>query len=78
VDQLIPLALLCPGEFGQVCIVTGTPDRTRRLEEIGFRRGARVEMVQHGPPAIVRVDGCKFCFRESPEVQIFVRAGEST
>jgi Fe2+ transport system protein FeoA len=75
--HLIPLASLAAGESAEIHSVVGKTDRTRRLEEIGLRQGARVEMLQSGSPSIVRVNGCKLCFRDSSEAQVFVRTGDA-
>ena len=37
--------------------VAGRPEQVRRLEELGLRDGAELEMVRGGSPCIVRVGG---------------------
>jgi Fe2+ transport system protein FeoA len=75
VENVFPISLLAPGELAEVISIVGLPDRARRLEEIGLRRGVRVEMIQNGSPAIVRVNGCKLCIRATDEAQVMVRMG---
>ena len=76
--DLIPLRNLGSGEVGQISELVGLPDEVRRLEELGLRRGASVEMVQPGHACIVRVAGSKFCFRESELFTVLVRLGATS
>jgi Fe2+ transport system protein FeoA len=73
--DLIPLNLLAPGQLAQVGHVSGQPDEIHRLEELGLRGGAAVEMVQSGSPCIIRLAGQKLCFRADDLVRVLVRRG---
>ena len=71
--DLIPLSLLAPGQLAQVGQVSGRPDEIHRLEELGLRGGAAVEMVQSGSPCIIRLAGQKLCFRADDLLRVLVR-----
>ncbi|MGD9722176.1 MAG: ferrous iron transport protein A [Pirellulales bacterium] len=73
--DLIPLNLLAPGESAEVGHISGLPDDVHRLEELGLRGGAAIEMVQGGSPCIIRLSGQKLCFRADDLVHVLVRRG---
>jgi ferrous iron transport protein A len=73
--DLVPLSCLHAGEFGKVGQVLGPREEVRRLEELGFRGGATVEMVRPGAPCIVRLGGSKLCFRANEALHVFVQPG---
>lgn len=75
VHELVPLNLLRAGQFAQVDQVLGQPDVVHRLEELGLRGGASVEMVQSGSPCIIRLRGHKLCLRADELVSVLVRRG---
>lgn len=77
-DELLPLNHLGPGQEAEVSELVGRPDDIHRLEEMGLRRGARVEMVQPGVPCIIRLAGAKLCFRESDLFSVLVRSVAAT
>lgn len=70
---LIPLNELQGGASGEVAQLFGGVEQVHRLEEMGFRRGAVVEMVSSGSPCIVKVLGSKFCFRDAQLLSVLVR-----
>ena len=70
--DLIPLAQLPVGAKASVGAVLGLPDAVHRLEELGLRNGAIVEMVQPGSPCIVRLSGNKLCFRADEILSVLV------
>ncbi len=75
-NELIPLNLLSPGQSADVGQVVGMPEHVQRLEELGLRGGAKVEMIQSGSPCIIRLAGHKLCFRSDDEMlRILVRRG---
>lgn len=76
--NLIPLSLLPPGQHGQVDQVTGRPEDVHRLEELGLRGGAAIEMVQCGSPCIIRLAGQKLCLRADELLSVLVRPGVSS
>ena len=73
--NLIPLSLLPTGQSAQVDRVLGLPDQVHRLEELGLRGGASIEMVQSGSPCIIRLAGHKLCFRADELLSVLVRLG---
>jgi len=72
VPDLVPLTMLRAGQVADVRQVVGQPEQVRRLEELGLRGGARLEMVRSGSPCIVRVAGSTFCFREGELLSVIV------
>lgn len=76
--DLIPLNLLNPGQSADVGQVTGHPEQVHRLEELGIRGGATIEMVQSGSPCIIRLAGRKLCFRTDELLRVLVRRGVAT
>ncbi len=48
-DQSLTLRELRVGESGQVCGVTGDRELRRRLLEMGFCNGARVQVIRRAP-----------------------------
>lgn len=73
VDEIIPLNHLTAGSRGTIDTVLGQPDFVHRLEEMGLRGGATVEMVQPGSPCIVRLAGQKLCLRGDELLHVLVR-----
>jgi Fe2+ transport system protein FeoA len=71
--DLIPLAALRRGESAEVCELVGSPERIRRLEELGLRHGVRLDMLRQGSPCIFRIDGTTMCFRHEELVSVMVR-----
>ena len=59
----IALNLLRPGQVAEVYQVVGPAEQVRRLEELGLRSGARLEMIRDGSPCIVRVGSSTLCLR---------------
>ncbi len=76
--DLIPLSLLTPGQSAHVGQINGRPDAVHRLEELGLRGGATVEMVRSGSPCIIRLAGNKLCFRTDDLLHVLVRRGAVT
>ena len=72
-DELIPLRLLTPGQRAEVEQLVGDPHQVHRLEELGLRSGAVVEMVRAGSPCIIRLAGHKLCFRHNETLNVLVR-----
>lgn len=70
--EQIPLNSLRPGDVANVSQLVGSPDHVRRVEELGIRSGARVEIVRGGSPCILRIGGSTFCFRDDQHVRILV------
>jgi Fe2+ transport system protein FeoA len=73
--DLLPLSELDAGQSAEIAQLLGRPDEVHRLEELGLRQGAMIEMVQPGVPCIIRVAGAKLCFRASEMFSVLVRAG---
>jgi ferrous iron transport protein A len=71
--ELMPLAVLRRGQVAEVGQLVGAPEQIRRLEELGLRTGARLEMIRSGAPCIIRVDGSRLCFRDDGISRVLVR-----
>ncbi|MCA9185343.1 MAG: FeoA domain-containing protein [Planctomycetales bacterium] len=71
--DLVPLSLISVGRQEEVSQIVGPADEARRLEELGIRRGTRVEVVQHGTPCIVRIGASRLCFRSNDTLNVLVR-----
>jgi ferrous iron transport protein A len=71
--ELIPLTFLRRGQVAEIGQLIGPPERVGRLEELGLRAGARLEMVQCGAPCIIRVGGSTLCFRGNETSRVLVR-----
>jgi ferrous iron transport protein A len=78
VFDLIPLGSLRAGQRALVEQVLGQADQVHRLEELGIRGGASIEMLQAGSPCIVQLAGNKLCFRGGETMSILVRLGAET
>lgn len=76
--DLIPLNMLAAGQTAAVGQVTGLPEQVHRLEELGLRGGATIEMVQNGRSCIIRLAGQKLCLRADELLRILVRRGAVT
>lgn len=72
-SELIPLMMLAAGQMARVDQLLGLPEQVHRLEEIGLRLGAEIEMLQPGTPCIVRLAGHRLCFRGDESTQVLVR-----
>jgi Fe2+ transport system protein FeoA len=72
-QDLVPLRQLGSGQTARIGRLVGCPEHVQRMEEMGLRSGATVEMVKSGVPCIVELSGARLCFRESDSFSIFVR-----
>lgn len=73
--ELVPLTVLRCGQTAEVGALMGPSEQVRRLEELGLRTGASVEMVRSGVPCIIRVEGSTLCFRDDDKFSVMVRTG---
>ncbi|NBO91433.1 MAG: ferrous iron transport protein A [Planctomycetia bacterium] len=73
VDTLLPLELLCPGDWAEVRDVAGEPGWVARLAELGVRVGCRLQLLQTGPPCLIFCAGARLCLRGSDDFQVFVQ-----
>jgi len=75
--QIVPLQALLSGQCAEVDEVLGDTEQVHRLQELGVRKGATIEMVQPGSPCIIRLAGSKLCFRETDLLSVLVRLGDA-
>jgi len=73
-SELMPLTALHCGQFAEVGQLVGPSEQVRRLEELGIRAGARLEMISTGSPCIVRIEGSRICFRHDDSLRVLVSA----
>lgn len=66
-----------PGQKARVHSVLGRHEQVRRLEELGFRIGTDLELISHGSPCIVRLDGSRLCIRDGQLLQVMVSPRQS-
>jgi Fe2+ transport system protein FeoA len=71
--ERVPLGHLKAGQTALIEDLLGNPGQVHRLEEMGLRRGAKVEVVQTGTPCILRLGGHKLCFRTDELTSVLVR-----
>lgn len=72
-DLLLPLECLRPGEWGEVCDVSGEPSWVGRLGELGIRVGIHLQMLRGGSPCLVQVGGGRLSLRSDQDIQVLVR-----
>jgi ferrous iron transport protein A len=73
VDLLLPLECLRPGEWAEVCDVSGEPSWVCRLGELGIRVGGRVQMLRAGSPCLIQVGGGRLSLRGDHASCVLVR-----
>jgi len=54
-----PLHRMRGGQTALVMGITAEPPAAKRLADLGFVPGVRIEMVRRGSPCIVRIDGTR-------------------
>lgn len=74
--DIIPLLHLAAGTSGEIDQLIGLPHDVQRLEELGLRSGAKVEMVRGGNPCIIRLAETKLCFRPGEALGVMVRVAK--
>jgi ferrous iron transport protein A len=75
--ETFPLQMLTAGQRARIDQLLGRADEVHRLQELGMRVGKSVEMLQHGSPCIVRLDGTQLAFRDHEGFQVLVRLGDA-
>ncbi len=71
--DILPLELLCPGEWADVAEVTGEPHWVGRMAELGVRTGSRVQVLRPGSPCLLKVGGARLSLRGEQAMQILVK-----
>jgi ferrous iron transport protein A len=75
--ESLPISALVRGQVAEICQLVGPHELVRRLEELGLRTGARIEIVRGGSPCIIRVDGSTLCFRDDQQIRVLVSPRKS-
>ena len=73
VDILLPLECLRPGEWAEVCDVSGDPAWVGRLAELGLRVGCRLQMLRGGTPCLICIGSSRLSLRGEQAMQVLVR-----
>ena len=73
IDMLLPLECLRPGEWAEVCDVSGEPAWVGRLAELGIRIGCRIQMLRGGSPCLIQVGGGRLSLRGEHSSSVLVR-----
>ena len=68
--ELMPLHFLAAGQKARIGQVLGGPEEVHRLEEMGVRQGAAIEVLQPGNTCIIRLEGQRLCFRGDEQFHI--------
>jgi len=68
------MSVLQSGEVASVCSVSGG-DAARRLADIGFVPGAKVEMLRRGDPCIVRLHRSRLSLGAVLQHDVLVTSG---
>lgn len=76
--DLIPLIHMSTGTSAEIGQLVGHPHDVHRLEELGMRSGAKIEMLRGGSPCIIRLAESKFCFRPSEAMGVLVRIDKAS
>ena len=71
-NEFIPLQLLPAGQSAHVVQLLGLPADVQRLQEMGLRQGASLEMIQSGSPCIIQLAGSKLCLRDANLFHVLV------
>ncbi|MFM7150095.1 MAG: ferrous iron transport protein A [Gemmataceae bacterium] len=71
--NLLPIEYLRPGEWAEVCDVSGDPGWIGRLAELGVRVGSRLQMLHGGSPCLIQLDAGRISLRGESSMQVLVR-----
>jgi len=72
-DRWIPLSELGLNQTAQVMELDGDEGCRHRVEEMGLRAGAAIQMLRCDAPHIIAIDGRRVSFRFSDCVQVWVK-----
>ena len=70
--QVLPISMLRRHEMAKVVELTGEDCCVHRLEEIGFREGVMICMLNPGAPSIIGMEGRRISLRVDCDTEIFV------
>jgi ferrous iron transport protein A len=73
--QLVPLHCLASGIRGKVMQILGCPQQVQRVNEMGIRDGAEIEMIRGGSPCIIRAGMQTLCVRGNDLLNVLVEPG---
>jgi ferrous iron transport protein A len=70
---MLPLECLRPGEWAEICDVSGEPASVGRLAELGLRVGSQIQMLRGGSPCLIAIGGGRLSLRGDHHMQVYVR-----
>jgi Fe2+ transport system protein FeoA len=70
---MIPLELLCHGEWAEIADVLGESSWVGRLAELGLRAGSRFQMIQPGSPCLLQLGNARLSVRTDGAMSVWVR-----
>jgi len=73
-SEILPIELLNERQHGRIVEIVGPNDWQHRLEELGFREGQIVRLIQRGEPCIVAIHEQRLSLRCEPGTMILVEA----
>lgn len=76
--SLVPASSMAQREFGQIRLMSGDQQATHRFAEMGIRPGAQIQLIRHGKPCMIAVDGRKFSMRAEDLDEIFVQVSANS
>ena len=76
-SEFISLSALRAGQMAEIGEIVGPLAHIRRLNELGLRTGAFLQMIRCGSPCILRVDGSTLCFRDDDSLRLVVPSRQS-
>lgn len=71
--MMLPLECLRPGEWAEVCDISGEPTWVGRLAELGVRVGCQVRMLREGSPCLIQIGDGRLSLRADTSTQVLVR-----
>lgn len=74
-DEGLYLYELKPGECGTISIVRGADSASKRLRDIGFTKGTKIEVIQKSPlgdPVAYLVRGSVFALRRETAGNVWI------
>lgn len=73
-ESVVPLELVSSGQSVEVVDVAGDPSWTSRIQEMGIRVGACLQVLRSGSPCMLQVGNARFCLRCTAGALILVRS----
>jgi len=72
VSEILPLEALSIGQQGRIVDFVGSDDWKHRLEEMGLREGAVVQLLRQGEPCLIGIGTQRLSLRCDPSMMVLV------